>query len=305
MKPLVSIIIPTYNRAKTVARTINSVLLQTYENFEIVIVEDGSKDETVSLLKNFTDKRISVVYHEINKGVTAAKNTGLNNMRGEWFAILDSDDEIIPEAVEIMMNIPLEKDVTINAVSCNCIDTATGELSGKGLLSDQYVDLETLILQCTGEFWGLTKTELLLSDRFNERLDGYESTLWMKINERAKRFYVHKGLRIFHTEGDDRISKIPKSAEKLSNHYRVLSEERQYLEIVKKYLPGSFAKDCLHAIVYLMASNEKEQARFYYDELKRLKGYRLYKVISFFGFHSNAFLMKKSIKYLTKIKTVN
>lgn len=305
MKPLVSIIIPTYNRATTVARTIDSVLLQTYENFEIIIVEDGSKDETISILKNFTDKRIKIIYHEVNRGVTAAKNTGLNNIQGEWFAILDSDDEIIPEALELMMNIPLEKDVTINAVSCNCIDTATGKLSGNGLLSDQYVDLKTLILQCTGEFWGLTKTELLLSDRFNEKLNGYESTLWMKINERAKRFYIHKGLRIFHTEGDDRISKIPQSAKKLSNHYQALSEERHYLNIVKKYLPGSFAKDCLLAIVYLMADKKKEQAYFYYDQLKEVKGYRPYKVMSFFSYHSNAFLMKHSLKYLTKIKTIN
>lgn len=305
MKPMVSVIIPTYNRAKTIARTINSVLLQTYDNFEIIIVEDGSKDETLSLLKQFTDARIRVVCHDVNKGVTAAKNTGLNNIRGDWFTILDSDDEIIPEALEEMMRIPLELDSKVDAVTCNCIDTSTAEFSGKGLTTDQYVDFNLLINQCTGEHWGLTKTELLLTDRFNERLGGFESTLWMKINERANRYYVHKGLRIFHTEGNDRISKTPPSIEKLSKHYRVLSEETHYLGILKIYLPDHFANDCLLAILYLIADNKKEHARFYYNCLKKVAGHRLYKIISFFSYHSNAFIMKKCIKYLSITKIIN
>lgn len=305
MKPMVSVIIPTYNRAKTIARTINSVLSQTYDNFEIIIVEDGSTDETISLLKQFTDNRIRVIFHDVNKGVTAAKNTGLNDIRGEWFTILDSDDEIIPEALEEMMRIPLEIDKTVNAITCNCIDTGTSELSGKGLAADQSVDFKFLISQCTGEYWGLTKTDLLLTDRFNERLGGFESTLWMKINERANRYYVHKGLRIFHTEGNDRVSKIPQSIEKISKHYQVLSEESHYLGILKRYLPDQFASDCLLAVLYLIADNKKGNAQFYYNCLKEFPGHRLYKIISFFSYRSNSFIMKKCIKYLSITKIIN
>ncbi len=304
MKPLVSVIIPTYNRAATIGRTIDSILQQGYDNFEIIVVEDGSNDDTVSLLKQYTDPRLKIVYHKVNKGVTAAKNTGLNNIRGEWFTILDSDDEIIPTALEDMMSIPLEKDGTINAVTCNCIDTSTNELSGKGLDADQYIDLNTLINICTGEFWGITKTELLLDDRFNERLGGYESTLWMKINERAKRFYVHKGLRIYHTEGDDRILKAPPSIQKMSKHYQALSEEKHYLELLRTYQPDTFVKDCFRAGMYLVADNKKECARFYYNYLKNIKNYRLYKLFSFFVYHSNAFLMSRGIGFLTTVKII-
>ena len=282
MKPLVSVIIPTFNRATTVARTIDSVLLQTYDNFEIIVVEDGSSDDTLSVLKKYNDNRIRIIPHEVNKGVTAAKNTGLNNIRGEWFTILDSDDEIVADALEIMMQVPLKKDGTVTAVSCNCIDTSTGVFSGSGLDHDQYIDFETVLHVCVGEYWGLTKTSLLLKDRFNEKLGGFESTLWFKMNERAKRYYVHNALRIYHTEGDDRVSKIPPSIKKISTHFQALSVEEHYLEILKKYLPGTFAKDCLRAIMYLVADKKKAQAKFYYDYLKKADNYRLYKLISFF-----------------------
>src|SRR5665213_1460293 len=141
MNPLISIIVPAFNRANTIARTINSILLQTYSDFEIIVVEDGSTDETIKVLQQFTDMRLKIIYHDTNKGVTAAKNTGLNNIHGEWFTILDSDDEIIPKALEIMMKIPLEKDSTVTAVTCNCTDTRTGKFSGKGLALVSYTHL--------------------------------------------------------------------------------------------------------------------------------------------------------------------
>ena len=303
MKPLVSVIIPTYNRANTIGRTIDSLLSQTYENLDVIVVEDGSKDETLKLLDTIKDRRLRVIRHEVNKGVTAAKNTGLNNIRGEWFTILDSDDEIVPDAIEVMMQIPLEKDPSVTAVTCNCVDTGTGVYSGKGLNGDQYLDLNTLINVCTGEYWGLTKTELLFNDRFNEQLNGYEGTLWHKINERAKRFYIHKGLRVYHTEGSDRVSKTSTSITKISNHYQVLSNEGHYLEILRKYSPDAFAKDCLRGVLYLVA-DKKKQAKFYYFYLKKLKGYKIYKAISFFVYHTNAFIATALIKFLTAAKII-
>lgn len=297
MKPLISVIVPTFNRAKTIARTIDSILLQTYTNFEIIIVEDGSLDETLEILKKYTDERIRIIRHEQNKGVTAAKNTGLNNIGGEWFTILDSDDEMIPQALEMMINVPLEKDFEVSAVTCNCIDTSTGNFSGKGLEFDQYVDFKTIIFDCYGEFWGITKTELLLNDRFNENLWGYEKTLWYKINERAKRYYLHRGLRIFHTGGSDRVSNIFNfSMEKASRHYQALPEEMHYLEILKKYRPNSLVKECLRGIIYLKADNKKEFAHFYFSYLKKIENYRSYKIFSYIAYNLNPFILRMGIK---------
>ncbi|MGA2159075.1 MAG: glycosyltransferase family 2 protein [Dehalococcoidia bacterium] len=96
----VSVIIPSYNRAYVVSRAINSVLAQTYQNFEIVVVDDGSIDNTHQVVINFHDERVRYIRHEINMGVAAARNTGLRASVGEYIAFLDSDDEWRPAKLE-------------------------------------------------------------------------------------------------------------------------------------------------------------------------------------------------------------
>lgn len=90
-EPLVSVIIPTFNRAKVVGRAVNSVLNQTFKDFECIVVDDGSTDETDSVLSGFADK-IKVVKTE-NRGVSAARNLGAKLSIGKYIAFLDSDDE--------------------------------------------------------------------------------------------------------------------------------------------------------------------------------------------------------------------
>ena len=81
----VSIITATYNRAAVLARAIDSVVRQDYSFWELLIVDDGSTDETQELLRGYKDERITVLTHSENRGVSAAKNTGLDHMSGEWF----------------------------------------------------------------------------------------------------------------------------------------------------------------------------------------------------------------------------
>jgi len=90
-KPLVSVIIPTFNRANVVKRAINSVLDQTFKDFECIVVDDGSTDETDFVLSEFSNK-IKLVKTE-NRGVAAARNSGAKAAEGNFIAFLDSDDE--------------------------------------------------------------------------------------------------------------------------------------------------------------------------------------------------------------------
>ncbi|PKN26920.1 MAG: glycosyltransferase family 2 protein [Deltaproteobacteria bacterium HGW-Deltaproteobacteria-21] len=94
--PMVSVIIPTYNRAGMVKRAVRSVLSQDYENFEIFVVDDGSTDETSSLFENVEDGRLKFIRLERNVGGAQARNAGLSLARGEFIAFLDSDDEWFP-----------------------------------------------------------------------------------------------------------------------------------------------------------------------------------------------------------------
>jgi glycosyltransferase involved in cell wall biosynthesis len=195
--PKVSIIMASYNRAHTLPRAIDSVLRQDMPDFELIIVDDGSTDNTRAVIESYVakDTRIRAAFHERNLHVLAAKNTGFDLMQGEWFTTLDSDDEMVPSALSAMLRVLETVDPTINAITCNCLDTTTGKFSGQGLDRDQWLDFETLVTQCSGEHWGITKRSLLGNERFNSKMRGSaEGILWWKISRTAKRYYLHQAL---------------------------------------------------------------------------------------------------------------
>lgn len=105
MPPVVSVIIPTYNRAHLVGRAIQSVLDQTYPEFELIVVDDASNDGTDKVVKNFNDPRIRYVRHNQNMGVAAARNTGINAAQGRYIAFQDSDDEWLPEKLDMQIKV--------------------------------------------------------------------------------------------------------------------------------------------------------------------------------------------------------
>lgn len=94
----VSVIIPTYNRARYVAQAVDSVLEQSYDNYEIIIVDDGSTDDTQKTLEPYMD-RIRYIYQE-HSGVSAARNRGIRESKGQYTAFLDSDDLWLPKKLE-------------------------------------------------------------------------------------------------------------------------------------------------------------------------------------------------------------
>ena len=99
--PSVSVVIPTYNRCKYVTKAIDSVLAQTFTDYEIIVVDDGSTDNTRVVLQSYLSK-IRYIFQE-NKGVSAARNAGIVAAKGEWIAFLDSDDEWLSAKLELQM----------------------------------------------------------------------------------------------------------------------------------------------------------------------------------------------------------
>ncbi len=97
--PVFSIVIPTYNGAKTIAKTIEACLAQSFTDFELLIVDDGSKDDTKEAVKAFPDPRIQYI-HQQNGGPAAARNTGVDAACGQYIAYLDADDSWYPDYLE-------------------------------------------------------------------------------------------------------------------------------------------------------------------------------------------------------------
>jgi len=114
--PTVSVIIPTYNRAHLVGRAIRSVLNQTYQDFEIIVVDDGSTDNTEEVVKSFNDPRIRYIRHEENRGGSAARNTGIRAARGEYIAFLDDDDYWLPTKLDKQVQVAKKSSPSVGMI---------------------------------------------------------------------------------------------------------------------------------------------------------------------------------------------
>src|SRR5215208_1895402 len=116
--PSFSVIIPAYNNAEYLGDAINSVVNQSYPNFELIVVNDASPDNAAEVIKSFTDPRVKYVEHQVNKGLSAARNTGILNASGDYIALLDGDDYFHPDKLKLhaeFLEAHPEVDVTYNA----------------------------------------------------------------------------------------------------------------------------------------------------------------------------------------------
>ncbi|OTA15395.1 capsular polysaccharide biosynthesis protein CpsI [Xenorhabdus vietnamensis] len=138
--PLISIIIPAFNVESFISNSINSVLRQTYNNIEIIIVNDGSTDNTLNVIENMAGKNKNIiVLSQINKGISSARNLGLSKSTGEYISFLDSDDSIEPIFIESM----LKKNEEENSDVVFCLNRTIGK--NKNIkLSKNYEDMNKL-----------------------------------------------------------------------------------------------------------------------------------------------------------------
>lgn len=110
----ISVIIPSFNRSERLEKAINSVLQQSHECMELIVVDDGSTDGTAQLVEQIsnTDPRVRYFYQD-NQGVSAARNFGLSKVKGDWIAFLDSDDEWLPEKLSQQVQLLKQSDLLI------------------------------------------------------------------------------------------------------------------------------------------------------------------------------------------------
>ena len=237
---MISIVMPTYERAATLPRAIDSVLVQTWGDWELIVVDDGSTDATPAVLADYRDPRIRVFRHGDNRGVTAAKNSGFDHISGEWFTVLDSDDELVPDALATLHDVATRTGAT--AITCNCVNAVTGQLTGHGWDADGWKTQRDMA-GLSGEHWGMQQTALLGAHRFDERLPGMEGILWTKITHAAgRRYYLHRGLRIYHTEGADRVSVTPRTRREQLAIDRAIGEDAVYLDILRVTNPTKYRR---------------------------------------------------------------
>lgn len=116
-KPYFSIVIPLYNKEKTILRTLESVFNQDYHNYEVVIIDDGSSDSSCEIVEGLHDERVHL-YKQKNSGPGVARNHGVEKSKGDWILLLDADDRLLPNALRQFMELILHYP-TISCFACN------------------------------------------------------------------------------------------------------------------------------------------------------------------------------------------
>jgi len=194
--PTVSVIIPTYNRAHLIGRAIQSVLNQTYKDFELIIVDDGSTDNTEDIIKEFQkkDKKINYIRHEKNKGGSAARNTGIKAARGEYIAFLDSDDEWLrnklESEIEILNN---KKDYVICSTGHTFIKEENEKIISKKCSKKQIISQKFVLRsEClTTNDFTVTKKATLKIGGFDEKLPARQDwDFWIRITSIGLGFQI-------------------------------------------------------------------------------------------------------------------
>lgn len=190
LSPKVSVIIPSFNRDYCIGKAIESVLSQTWNDYEILVVDDGSNDDTKNVVNCFGSK-VRYIYQE-NAGVSAARNNGINNSLGEWIAFLDSDDEWhenkLAVQIKFIVNHP---EVIAHATNVNFIHGGVSktlfDIRGKNSLGIEKCVFERPILLAinimfmTSSFM-IKKKSLIDAGLFNEKLSLHEDTdLYMRV----------------------------------------------------------------------------------------------------------------------------
>jgi glycosyltransferase involved in cell wall biosynthesis len=207
--PLISVVIPALNREKSITYCLNSVLAQTYENIEVIVVDDCSTDSTVAVVKSCTDPRIRCIVLERNAGAQAARNRGIKEATGDWIAFQDSDDEWMPGRLWKTLNCAQSRKVKV--VYC---DGLVNRGRGHGLVKlslrklDGHVYSDLLIAP------GPLYQGLLVKIECFEKIGYLDENIlahqeWDTSIMLAKYFefgFVDEPLFIWHNDGHDSIS---------------------------------------------------------------------------------------------------
>ncbi|WP_153737559.1 glycosyltransferase family 2 protein [Aquibacillus halophilus] len=232
-EPLVSIITPTYNSDRFIERTIKSVRDQTYQNWEMIIIDDYSKDQTVNQVKNYQnkDKRIKLIELNQNSGAAVARNTGINEAKGKFLAFLDSDDLWDSTKLTEQVQFMLDNDYKFSFSDYSIMDKE-GNLLNKVIPAKKQIGYHSL-LRHPGAIGCLT----VMLDR--ERIDNIvmpniktrqDFALWLKILKRGINAYgLNKNLATYRKVPGSISSNKVKAAKKNWYVYRKIEN----LNIIK------------------------------------------------------------------------
>lgn len=270
--PLISVIVPIYNSEQYLDMCVKSILGQTYENIEVVLVDDGSSDQSGEMCDQFAckDRRIIVVHHQNNKGSSAARNTGLQKATGEWIGWVDSDDWVEPNMYEELIRLCRQAEVNVAVGGWmeefpqkTVLYKWEAEMIKDGL-SALYALLEDQVMQPSmcNKLW---KREMFDGIFFPEGRCCDDIAVSYRLIERADRVGCVKGA-YYHYRQHGGTNAHGTALKNSADHF--LSAKERYDVLTAKYpqLSVLLAVDCLVAVAFFWCNymeNPREVRREY------------------------------------------
>lgn len=225
---MISVVIPLYNKAHTIVNTLNTVFNQTYQDFEVIIVNDGSTDNGVEVInQNFVDSRIRII-NQSNAGVSAARNRGIQEARGKWISFLDADDEWLPNYLESVSQITNNSDDDLMIItgryqqniktkvrSCNIPIGYVGKISKIDFFENPHVfvhisatTIKASILKKNFKYW----SRFIEGQKSNE-----DFTFLFKVALHVKTVYIGIPLSIYNGEVENQATSTLKKQKKVDD----------------------------------------------------------------------------------------
>lgn len=222
---LISVIMAAYNAEKTIAQAIESVLKQTYSNLELIIINDCSDDKTPLIVREFTNKddRVRLIENPVNSGVSKSRHIGIENARGEWIAILDSDDAWALQKLERQISFQREKNaellftgsafIDINGNPINWVLHVPEEIEYNKLLKQNLVSNSSVLVkkELFQKYW-------ICKDDMHE-----DFACWIGILRSGRKAYgIDEPLLIYRVSSTSKSGNKLKAAKMNWNTYRTM-----------------------------------------------------------------------------------
>ena len=272
----VSVIMPSYNHAKFIGKAIDSVLSQTYPNFELIIIDNYSEDDTEKIVASYEDDRIIYLKFRNNGIIAAARNHGIRHSHGEYIAFLDSDDFWIEKKLEFVVD-HIKK---VNCVDVICHDEwlQTDKAARKRLTYGPYVTYRDLLFKgnCVSTSATVVRRQKILNvDCFSEdmRFRGVEDyDLWMRLAQAGCSIeYIHKILGVYLACGQGFSNNIAFHIQNCINlldaHFQKWQPQNLYYRCLFRRRRASIIRGGGHA--FMKAGNYREAQKYLKMALKQ------------------------------------
>lgn len=292
---MISVIVPVFNAEKYIENCILSILNQTYPHFELILINDGSTDRSMSICQQFEnkDQRIKIL-HQSNQGVSSARNLGILNAQGDYITFVDADDTLEKEALETALDFLVEKNADVVVYSWRIVNTIDGITSNFVLNStdsEDITDVISEILQHYSEYGGgypwnkLWKRDAIISNGedfplFDRELFYFEDLEWvirmmLRIHkvvvcpEHLYSYYIHEE-SVTH-------SKSSSERKEIGYHQSInrVIEDLSYLPNLQKEFSDKYYPEIVNGLIHAKRHKWKNLWDFLFVIMKKKKNYIL------------------------------